>query len=439
MQPLTLRSFARAILHIDADAFFASCEQAVNPSLKGKPVVTGKERGIASAVSYEAKARGVKRGMTIRDIKALCPDVIHLPSDYETYSLFSQRMFAIVRRYTPDVEEYSIDECFCDLTGLRRPLRMSYETMAARIKADLEHDLGLTFAVGLAPTKVVAKLASKWQKPAGLTVISGTDLHLYLDKVPIGNVWGIGEQTTAYLMRFGIITALDFARQDELWVRSKLTKPHQDIWHELRGTAVIPLELGEHHAYQSISKTKTFTPPTSDREMLLAQLSKNVENACIKARRHHLEARRVSFFLRTQDFRHTGYELVLSRPTNVPSVIVPLINAHLNTIYRPELRAKPCGPSGCAASMTALTGWTPSTASILCSWGRAFPPCRASSTRANGRNSRAVSVCCCKARTSGNASAFRSSGMSGNDRYTSPDITCILLRDLPRQDKHIKQ
>ena len=82
MEPLTLQTFPRAILHIDGDAFFASCEQAVNPTLKGKPVVTGKERGIASAVSYEAKARGVKRGMTIREIKALCPDAIHLPSDY---------------------------------------------------------------------------------------------------------------------------------------------------------------------------------------------------------------------------------------------------------------------------------------------------------------------------------------------------------------------
>src|SRR2546428_3546559 len=210
MQPLTLRSFSRALLHIDADAFFAACEQAVNPTLKGKPVVTGKERGIASAVSYEAKARGVQRGMTIRDIKALCPDAIHLPSDYETYCLFSQRMFAIVRRYTPDVEEYSIDECFCDLTGLRRPLRMSYETMAAHIKAALEHDLGLTFAVGLAPTKVVAKLASKWQKPAGLTVISGNDLHRYLAKVPIGNGWGIGQQTTAHLTPFGLAPSLGF-------------------------------------------------------------------------------------------------------------------------------------------------------------------------------------------------------------------------------------
>ena len=342
-QPLSLRSFPRAILHIDADAFFASCEQAVNPQLKGKPVVTGKERGIASAVSYEAKARGVKRGMTIREVKALCPDAIHLPSDYETYSLFSQRMFAIVRRYTADVEEYSIDEVFAELTGLRRPLKMSYETMVARIKADLERDLGLTFSLGLAPTKVVAKLASKWQKPAGVTIISGKDLHVYLAQVAIGNVWGIGEQTTAYLTRFDIQTALDFARKDEQWVRSKLTKPHVQIWHELRGTAVIPLELGEKHTYQSISKTKTFTPPTSEREFLMAQLSKNVENACIKARRHQLDARRVFFLLRTAEYRHVGYELVLSQPTNVPTRIVPLINAHLDAIYEPHLLYRATG------------------------------------------------------------------------------------------------
>jgi DNA polymerase-4/DNA polymerase V len=336
MQPLSLRSFPRAILHIDADAFFASCEQAVNPKLKGKPVITGKERGIASAVSYEAKARGVKRGMTIREIKGLCPDVIHLPSDYETYSLFSQRMFAIVRRYTSDVEEYSVDECFAELTGLRRPLRMSYATMAARIKADLEGELGLTFSLGLAPTKVVAKIASKWQKPAGVTVISGKDLHRYLAKIAINDVWGIGEQTTAYLKRFGIATALDFAQKDERWVRAKLTKPHVMIWHELHGISVIPLELGETHTYQSISKTKTFTPPTSDRAILLAQLSKNTENACIKARRYQLEARRVFFLLRAQDYRHTGYEIVLSRPTNVPSAMVPLINQHLDAIYRAD-------------------------------------------------------------------------------------------------------
>ena len=337
MQPLNLRSFPRAIIHIDADAFFASCEQAVNPRLKGKPVITGRERGIASAVSYEAKALGIKRGMSIRDIKAICPDIIHLPSDYETYSLFSKRMFAIVRRYTSEVEEYSIDECFAELTGLRRPMRMSYPQIAACIKYDLERDLGITFSLGLAPSKVVAKIASKWQKPTGFIIMPGRELHVYLAKIPIGDVWGIGEQTNAYLRRFGIATALDFARREESWVRKHLTKPHVQIWQELRGEAVIPLETAERHDYQSISKTKTFTPPSSDRDFLFSQLSKNIENACIKARRHHLEAKRVFFLLRSQDYRHSGYEIKLSRPTNIPSDIIQVVNEHFDLVYRPKI------------------------------------------------------------------------------------------------------
>ena len=108
-QPLTVRSWPKAILHLDADAFFASCEQAVHPELKGKPVITGKERGIVAAASYEAKARGVERAMRLFEAKRVCPEAIVLPSDYETYSLFSVRMFEILRRFSPDVEEYSID------------------------------------------------------------------------------------------------------------------------------------------------------------------------------------------------------------------------------------------------------------------------------------------------------------------------------------------
>jgi DNA polymerase-4/DNA polymerase V len=140
-------------VHIDGDAFFASCEQSRRPKLQGRPVVTGKERGMAASMSYEAKARGVKRGMRIAEIRKICPDAVILPSDYETYSLLSTRFFAIVRRYTPDVEEYSIDECFADLTGLRRPLRMSYIQIAEQIKKDLDTELGFTFSVGLAPNK----------------------------------------------------------------------------------------------------------------------------------------------------------------------------------------------------------------------------------------------------------------------------------------------
>ena len=343
MVTLSLRSFPRAIVHIDADAFFAACEQARNPRLKGKPVVTGKERGIAAAMSYEAKALGIKRGMRIREIRQICPDVIHLPSDYETYSLYSARMFSIVRRHTALVEEYSIDECFAEITGLRRPRRMSYAAIAAHIKQDLERALGLTFSVGLAPSKVVAKIASKWQKPAGLTVISGKQLPQYLAKLAVGKVWGIGPQTAAYLAQFGIKTALDFAVKEAAWVKQHVTKPHWEIWQELRGTAVLPLETAEKHDYKSISKTKTFTPPSNDRAYVFAQLSKNIENACIKARRHHLVARKVCFFLRTQDFHEEGYELTLTRATAFPNEIVRLVDAHFDQLFKPHLRYRLTG------------------------------------------------------------------------------------------------
>src|SRR5579864_3808649 len=113
-------SYPRAILHVDGDAFFASVEVAKDPKLRGKPVITGKERGIVSACTYEAKNAGVKRGMILSEVRKVCPEAVILPSDYETYSLYSQRMYDIVRRFTPMVEEYGIDECFGDLTGMRR-------------------------------------------------------------------------------------------------------------------------------------------------------------------------------------------------------------------------------------------------------------------------------------------------------------------------------
>ena len=220
--PLTLHAFPRAILHIDGDAFFASCEQSRNPHLQGKPVITGKERGIVASMSYEAKARGVTRGMRLCEVRRVCPDAAILPSDYETYSLLSVRLFAIVRRYTPEVEESSIDECFADLTGLRRPLHLSYRQMAERIKHDLDTELGCTFSVGLAPNKVLAKIASKWQKPSGLTVIPGPSIPQFLTDLPVGTVWGIGPQTAALLGKHGMHTALQFARKSELWVKKLL-------------------------------------------------------------------------------------------------------------------------------------------------------------------------------------------------------------------------
>ncbi len=324
-----LQSFPRAILHVDGDAFFASCETALHPELRGRVVITGKERGIASSLSYEAKARGVRRGMTFKEIKQLCPDAIILSSDYETYSLFSKRMFAIMRRFTGQVEEYGIDEGFADLTGMREPLHMSYEDIARTMKKTIDEELGLTVSVGLAPSKSLAKMASKWQKPNGFTSVPGRAIRGYLSVLPVENIWGVGRNTTQYMNSLGILTAADFTSRPFEFIEQHFTKPHQEMWHELNGVAVWPITVEEKTTYASISKTKTFTPPSIDPEFLVAQLTRNLENACIKARRHGLVARRLIVYLRTQQFSHVAVEAKITRASNFPHDLIP----HMRTLF----------------------------------------------------------------------------------------------------------
>jgi len=261
-------------------------------------------------------------------VRKIAPDAIILPSDYEAYSLFAERMYAIVRRYTPEVEEYSIDECFADLTGMRRVNRMGYRETAEAIKRDLQTELGISFSVGLSATKVLAKIGSKWQKPDGLTAIPLMDAARFLAQTPASGVWGIGLNTAAYLEKFGVRTAQQFVERDEAWVQAHLAKPIQEIWRELRGDMVFPLETGKRAAYQSISKTKTFTPPSRAEGFVFAQLSKNIENACIKARRWGLVSPQVLFFLKTQDFKYHGCEVTLRHTTDIPHDIIRAVARH---------------------------------------------------------------------------------------------------------------
>ena len=177
---LTIHSLPNPIVHMDADAFFTSVEQALKPELKGRPVITGKERGIVACASYEAKRRGVQRPMRLFEAKKICRDLICLPSDYETYSIYSKRMFSIMKRFTPVVEEYSIDEAFAELSGLRRVYRKNYSEIARMMKEAIERELGLTVSVGLSLSKTLAKLASKEKKPNGFFVVKGRDEKHYV-------------------------------------------------------------------------------------------------------------------------------------------------------------------------------------------------------------------------------------------------------------------
>jgi len=335
-QLFSLHSWPRAIAHIDGDAFFTSCEEAIHPDLKGKALITGGERGIVACASYPAKKLGIKRGVPLHEARKICPALIILPSDYETYSLFSRRMFSIMRRFTPDVEEYSIDEAFADITGMRRALRSSYEEIVSKMKKEIERELGITVSVGLSITKVLAKVASKHHKPAGITIIKGRDIADYLCNLPVEKVWGIGKATTNYLAKMGIHYALEFARLPEKKVRDKFTKPGVEIWQELRGVSVYPVTPEEKSSYASISKTKTFAPPTSNAEYLFAHLMRNMESACIKARRYSLAPSKIVIFLKKNDFNTSGSETRLSRPCAFPLEFTGVIHNLFDSCYCPK-------------------------------------------------------------------------------------------------------
>jgi len=339
----SLYSWPQAILHIDGDAFFTSCEEVLHPELKGKPIITGAERGIVACASYAAKKIGIKRGVNLRDAKIICPGLVVLPSDYETYSLFSRRMFMIMRRFTPQVEEYSIDEAFADITGLRRPLRSSYENIARRIKTEIQREIGFTISVGLSLTKVLAKVGSKYQKPDGLTVVPGRSIAYFLKDLPVDKIWGIGPATTAHLNKMGIKTALEFARMPEQSIKKSFTKPTMEIWQELCGQSVCPVISEEKSTYASISKTKTFAPSTSDADYLFAQLLRNLESACIKARRHKLAPRRIALFLKTTNFLYSGCEVRLNRPSAYPIDLSDLIRASFDSLYRKDILYRATG------------------------------------------------------------------------------------------------
>ena len=200
------------ILHADADSFFASVEQRDDPRLRGRPVIVGP--GVVMAASYEAKARGVDSGMGGRRARRLCPEGIFVAPRFEAYVAASRELFAVFRQAAPRVEGVSLEEAFLDVGGLER-IAGSPRRIAERLRRQVREHVGLTISVGVATTKVVAKVASAAAKPDGLLVIEpGRELE-FLHPLPVRRLWGVGKVTARKLDRHGIATIGDLARREE--------------------------------------------------------------------------------------------------------------------------------------------------------------------------------------------------------------------------------
>lgn len=334
------QTWPRAILHLDANAFFASVMQTVYPKLKNKPVVVGAERGIATAISYEAKQFGVKRGMLMHQIKKICPKIIILKGDYALFSLFSQKLFNLLRQYNPTLEEHSVDEGFMDIYGLRRPYHCSYLQLAQRIQQQINRELGLPVSIGVSLTKSLAKLGSGFCKPQGITLIPGNQIESFLSKIPLIKVWGIGPATTGYLKQFKINNALEFVNLPEAVFQNKtqirLNKAHWEIYQELRGNMVYRINPETKTKYQSIGKQETFRPATNNLNLLWAYLQKNTEAAFQKARQYGYFVSKFLVILKSQQFQVFCKEVKLSQKQQYPWLCRQQLKTAFTALYQPN-------------------------------------------------------------------------------------------------------
>src|SRR5262245_51430789 len=206
----------RRILHIDMDAFYASVEQRDKPELRGKPVAVGggpDKRGVVAAASYEARAFGVRSAISMARAVRLCPSLVIVPPDFGRYKAASTAVFAIFREVTPLVEPLSLDEAYLDVTENAWNERVA-TIVARRVKDRIRSDTGLTASAGVAPNKFLAKIASGWKKPDGLTVISPDRVEAFLQQLPVDALWGVGPVTARRLRARGIERLVDVRSAD---------------------------------------------------------------------------------------------------------------------------------------------------------------------------------------------------------------------------------
>lgn len=319
---------------MDGDAFFVACEVSLQPQYRGKPVVTGAERSIITALSYEAKALGLTRTMPVYQVKKQFPQVTILSSNYDTYLIFSRRMFSIVRRYTDRVEEYSIDECFADLSYVENPVMV-----AQKIQKDIEKELGITISVGLGSTKVLSKIASKQNKPKGFTSFLQ---ERNIGDIPIRKVWGIGRIAGAQLAGLGVITIKDFTQKDRSWIAVHLSKPYQSIWYELQGISILEVETIS-DPQQSIAHTRSFLFSTKDKKIVWSELVKNIEAVCVKARKAGFDARDAHVFIKTKEFQYSSTHITFDMPLSDPISITKIVAEHFDSLFKKNVLYRATG------------------------------------------------------------------------------------------------
>jgi len=292
----------RRILHIDMDAFYASVEQRDNPSLRGKPVAVGGSpagRGVVAAASYEARAFGVRSAIPMARAVRLCPSLLIVRPDFDRYREASQAVFQIFRSVTPLVEPLSLDEAYLDVTENSWGEHLG-QTVAQRIKAEIRKAIGLTASAGVAPNKFLAKIASAWKKPDGLTVIAPERVEHFLQRLTVDALWGVGPVTARRLREHGIESLLDVRRADPAVLREAVGS--QSEWLRQLADGIDDRAVVPNREVKSSGTENTFSSDLTELNQIRAEIDAMARDGAEWLERKSLLCRTVTIKVRYSDF-----------------------------------------------------------------------------------------------------------------------------------------
>lgn len=326
---------ATPILHVDMDAFFASVELLERPELVGRPVIVGgvSGRGVVSAATYEARAYGVSSAMSMAEAMRRCPQAVVLPVRHGVYSAVSRRVMGILGEVTPVLERVSVDEAFLDVSGARR--RMGPPVAIGRwIRAEIRERLGLPASVGIASTKFVAKLASSHAKPDGLLLVPEAATQDFLDVLPVGALWGVGERSQAVLERWGIRDVRTLAATDVRRLEKILGQAAgRHLWELSHGIDRRPVQPGREE--KSVGTESTFFDTITDREHARLVLLDQAHQCAARLRAGGLRGRVVVLKARGADFTTVTRSRTLSAPTDLARDVFAVVESLFEALPTP--------------------------------------------------------------------------------------------------------
>jgi DNA polymerase-4 len=336
----------RIIIHLDLDAFFAAVEVLENPDLAGKPVIVGgrpDERGVVSSASYPARAFGIRSAMATSHALALCPNAILLPPRHRLYRHYSRRVMTILHETSPSVEKVSVDEAFMDLTDQVSSWDEAVE-IARQIQVRVREETGLSASLGVAANKLVAKVASDRDKPAGLTIVRPGEEAAFLAPLPVRVLWGIGPVTAQKLAQMGIVTVGQLAGADETKLRARFGRQGSIMARQALGVDKRPVET--EHEPRSLSQERTFSQDLTEPETLKRELQEMSHGVAHRLKGSNLVAGTVAIKLRYADFTTLTRQMTLDVPTDDEETIYHTALVLLHRVLHPGQPVRLLGVAG---------------------------------------------------------------------------------------------